>query len=65
MTGKIKRLVSDRVFGFIRAENETEYFFHKDDVKNASWDSLREGQNVEFEEAESTKGPRASDVFLI
>ena len=66
MTGEIKRLVSDKRFGFIR-DNTTgvEYFFHFSAVKNAKPESLHEGQEVSFENTESTKGPRAEDVFIV
>ena len=60
--GTIKKLVSDRGFGFIAAEDGKEYFFHRDGVDN--FDSLRGGESVTFEVEASPKGPRAKSVRL-
>ncbi len=49
MTGKIVRLVRDRGFGFIRAENGTEIFFHATGLQGRSFESLTEGEPVEFD----------------
>src|SRR5713226_8650313 len=60
--GTIKKLVSDRGFGFIAAEDGKEYFFHRDAVDN--FDSLNGGEKVTFEVEPSPKGPRAKQVRL-
>jgi len=64
MTGKIKRLVSDKGFGFILASNGTEYFFHSSACAGEPFDSLREGQDVTFDVGQGPKGPRAEAVRL-
>ena len=61
--GTIKKLVSDRGFGFIAAEDGKEYFFHRDGVE--SFDSLNGGEKVSFEVEPSPKGPRAKQVKLV
>ena len=58
--GTIKKLVSDRGFGFIAAEDGKEYFFHRSGVED--FDSLRGNEKVEFEVETSPKGPRANRV---
>ncbi len=58
--GTIKKIVSERGFGFISASDGTEYFFHRDSVDN--FDSLRGGESVTFNVESSPKGPRASQV---
>lgn len=63
--GTIKKLVSDRGFGFITAEGE-DLFFHHSSVAGGI-ESLSEGQTVEFEvesvaAASRGKGPRAVQV---
>jgi CspA family cold shock protein len=62
--GTIKKLVSDRGFGFISGPSD-ELFFHHSSVQG-SFESLSEGQAVEFEvdSAPNTKGkgPRAIQV---
>jgi CspA family cold shock protein len=60
--GTIKRLVSDKGFGFVQAENGTEYFFHQSACADARFDSLREGQAVTFEAGQGPKGPRAENI---
>lgn len=64
MTGTIKKLIKDKKCGFIRGDDNVDYFFHKSAVKNAEFEDLGEGQEVTFEDAEGQKGPRAEDVYV-
>ena len=59
-TGTIKKLVSDRGFGFITADDGKDYFFHRDGIED--FDTLRGGEKVTFEIGQSPKGPRANMV---
>lgn len=59
--GTIKKLVTDKGFGFIQAEG-TDVFFHHSAVQDGNFDSLQEGQTVEYETGEGPKGPRANVV---
>ena len=59
-TGTIKKVVSDRGFGFIQADDGQEYFFHRSSV--GEFDRLRGGEKVEFDIESSPKGPRAGNV---
>jgi CspA family cold shock protein len=61
--GTIKKIVSDRGFGFIAADDGKEYFFHRSGTE-ASFDTLRGGEGVTFQVELSPKGPRASRVRL-
>jgi cold shock protein len=62
-TGTIKKLVSDRGFGFIAAEDGKEYFFHRSGLDSSlNFDSLSGGERVNFEIEASQKGPRAGRV---
>jgi len=61
MKGTIKRIVSDKGFGFILSEDGTEYFFHRTSC-DIPFDDLREGQSVTFERGQGPKGPRAERV---
>jgi len=60
--GTIKRLVSDKGFGFILASDGNEYFFHSSACGETRITDLREGQAVTFERRQSPKGPRAENV---
>ena len=64
-TGTIKKLVSDRGFGFISAADGKEYFFHRSELENPTdFDRLTGGEQVEFEIGQSPKGPQATKVRL-
>jgi CspA family cold shock protein len=58
--GTIKRIVSEKGFGFVADESGQEYFFHQSACQ--SFDSLREGQAVTFQTGQGPKGPRAENV---
>jgi cold shock protein len=64
MTGTIKRLVSDKGFGFILAGDGSEYFFHNSACQQTAFDDLREGQAVTFDMGQGPKGPRGENVRL-
>ena len=62
-TGTIKKVVADRGFGFIVADDAKEYFFHRSSVDaSLDFDRLTGGEAVEFEIEASPKGPRAANV---
>ena len=61
--GTIKKVVADRGFGFITADDTKEYFFHRNSLDSSlDFDRLNGGEKVEFEIEQSPKGPRASRV---
>ncbi len=60
--GTIKKLVSDRGFGFIADSDGREVFFHQSALIDARFSDLTENQKVEFEVENSAKGPRAVNV---
>jgi CspA family cold shock protein len=62
--GTIKKLVSDKGFGFISTDRG-ELFFHCSAVEGTQFESLREGQEVEYSEGKGPKGPRAEAVTPI
>jgi CspA family cold shock protein len=62
LNGTIKRLVSDKGFGFVAAPDGNEYFFHQSAVNGVSFDELREGESVTFQTGQGPKGPRAENV---
>jgi CspA family cold shock protein len=62
-SGTVKKIVSDRGFGFITAEDGKDYFFHRDSVEGTlDFDRLNGGETVTFDVENSPKGPRASRV---
>ncbi len=60
--GRIKKMVRDRGFGFIRGDDGKEVFFHRSGIGGADYDALSEGDIVEYHVSESPRGPRAENV---
>jgi CspA family cold shock protein len=64
-SGTIKKVVADRGFGFIQAEDGKEYFFHRTGMDSSlNFDALTGGERVTFEVETSPKGPRANRVKI-
>jgi CspA family cold shock protein len=62
-TGTVKKVISERGFGFIAAPDGKEYFFHKDGLSaSLDFDRLVGGESVTFEVESGPKGPRAVQV---
>ncbi len=65
-TGQIKRLAKDRGFGFIQPAGESEdLFFHTSAVQGGVFDSLEEGQTVEFDKGADDRDPRKSRALNV
>lgn len=68
--GTIKKLVHDKGFGFIQSSEGADVFFHCSTVADRQFESLTEGQKVEYTVDENAgsggggkgKGPRAASV---
>ena len=61
--GTIRRVISERGFGFIGAEDGKEYFFHRNELASSmDFDRLVGGEAVAFEVEQSPKGARAVKV---
>ena len=60
--GTIKKLITEKGFGFIEGEQGDDLFFHHSAVQGATIEELREGQVVEYEAGQGPKGPRAESV---
>lgn len=63
--GTIKKLVSDKGFGFISRADSGDIFFHRSGLDGVDFDDLREGQKVEFEVGSGPKGPVAQSVRVV
>jgi len=65
-TGTVKKVIADRGFGFIAAEDGKEYFFHRSGLQSSlDFDRLVGGERVNFEIEASPKGARAKDVRAV
>ncbi|MFQ5924615.1 MAG: cold-shock protein [Dehalococcoidia bacterium] len=65
MKGEIKRVIRDRGFGFISAEDGQEIFFHRSALEGIDFDALEEGNSVEFNVERGPKGLRAENIRMI
>jgi len=55
----------DRGYGFIKTEQEEDLFFHRNALEGVEFNSLSEGQEVEFEKGQGRDGrPQAFKVRL-
>ena len=62
--GTIRKLITDRGYGFIKTEEGQDLFFHRNDLQGVAYESLTEGQEVDFEVTHTAKGLNAANVRL-
>jgi len=63
--GIIRRLTTDRGFGFIQRAEGEDLFFHHSELQGVDFGCLRKGQEVEFEVKQRFSGhPKAIQVRL-
>jgi len=62
LKGKIRKLVRERGFGFIAAEDSKDVFFHRSALDGENFDALEEGNSVEFDLERGPKGLQARNV---
>lgn len=63
--GRIKKLVRERGFGFVRGDDGKEVFFHRSGLGSTDYDSLSEGDAVEYVVQEGPRGARAENVRAV
>jgi len=62
-TGTIKKLISDKGFGFIARDGQEDLFFHAKELQDGLvFEELSEGDTVNFEITEGPKGLNATNV---
>ena len=60
--GAIKWFNSRKGFGFIKLDDGKDVFIHYTALQGEDFKTLKEGDAVEFDIVEGTKGPQASNV---
>lgn len=63
--GIVKWFNSEKGFGFIQDEEGNEIFVHFSAIKMDGYKTLNEGEQVEFEISETSKGKLAQNVRVI
>ena len=63
MLGIVKWFDCGKGYGFISSDDDhKDYFVHYSEIRMKGYQTLFEGQKVEFEPVEDDKGPMAKDV---
>ena len=65
LKGTVKRVIRERGFGFISAEDGREIFFHRSALEGTDFETLEEGNGVELDVERGPKGPRAMNVRVV
>ncbi len=62
MQGRVKWFNAEKGYGFIEREDGGDVFVHYSAIQEEGFKTLDEGQEVEFEIVEGTRGPQAANV---
>ena len=60
--GRVKWFNNSKGYGFIVQDNGPELFVHYSAIQGDGYKTLAEGQSVQFDVAQSEKGPQAANV---
>jgi len=60
--GKVKWFNDAKGYGFIEREGEEDVFVHYSAIAGDGYRTLAEGPEVEFDNEQDSKGPRAANV---
>ncbi|MEA1884081.1 MAG: cold-shock protein [Thermotogota bacterium] len=63
--GTVKWFNTQKGYGFITKEDGEDVFVHYSAIKSEGFKNLEEGQKVEFEVQEGSKGPQAAEVSVV
>lgn len=62
MEGKVKWFNAKKGYGFITGGDGKDVFVHYSDIVVSGYKTLKDGQEVTYDLADSTKGPKAANV---
>jgi CspA family cold shock protein len=60
--GKVKWFDAQKGFGFIERDGQRDVFVHFSSIQEQGYRSLNDGEEVEYELAETERGPQAQNV---
>ncbi|MFZ5969453.1 MAG: cold-shock protein [Bacillota bacterium] len=63
--GTVKWFNAEKGFGFISVDGENDVFVHYSAIQTEGFKTLEEGQKVEFEVVEGSRGPQAANVVRL
>lgn len=65
MRGKVKWFSNEKGYGFIEYKENEDIFVHYSAINQDGYKTLKEGQLVEFNLLETSKGYQAVDVIVV
>lgn len=65
MQGKVKWFNAGKGFGFIETEEGKDVFVHFSSIQSEGFKTLDEGESVEFDVVQGTRGPQAANVVKL
>jgi cold shock protein len=65
MNGKVKWFNASKGYGFIGREDGADVFVHYSAIQSEGYKDLKEGEDVEFEIEQGSKGPQAARVIPV
>jgi CspA family cold shock protein len=63
--GIVKWFNAEKGYGFIQVEGGDDVFVHYSAIQTEGFKSLDEGQKVEFEIVQGSRGPQAANVIKL
>lgn len=64
-TGTVKWFNAEKGFGFISVKGEEDVFIHFSSIQSEGYKTLEEGDKVEFDVVEGSRGPQAANVVKL
>lgn len=65
MRGKVKWFNAAKGFGFIETDEGSDVFVHYSAIQGDGYKSLEEGEDVQFEVVQGSRGPQAENVTKV
>ena len=65
MQGRVKWFNAEKGYGFIETQEGGDVFVHFSAIQTDGFNSLDEGQEVEFDIVEGARGPQAANVVKL
>ncbi|WP_291579972.1 cold-shock protein [Clostridium sp. UBA6640] len=64
-TGTVKWFNGEKGFGFLSVEGEEDVFIHFSSIQGEGYKTLEEGDKVQFEVVDGSRGPQAANVVKL